>query len=187
MARRCARLSGQRVPPGRSELDARARQAYPRPAARSCACSHAWRPPASNRSLPARREHGAAARAGRRARGPNIYGIARPIHYRVAEAVSEVLFSSLGLTPVRKGKTGLLHRPRCWRRCVTAPDVLAVEEWRELTKLLSTYLTRAPYAHRSAHWGRTRTFNQTSPRPAGFEHQPETQYIRSAPSRRGDS
>jgi len=59
--------------------------------------------------------------------------------------LSEVLFSRLGLEPVRKGKTGYSTDARVLAVLRERhPIVPAVEEWRELTKLLNTYLGPLP-------------------------------------------
>jgi len=56
-----------------------------------------------------------------------------------------VLFGELGLEPVRKGKTGYSTDARVLRSLREQhPIVPAVEEWRELTKLLNTYLDPFP-------------------------------------------
>jgi len=75
--------------------------------------------------------------------------------------LAEVLFSRLGLQPLRKGKTGYSTDARTLASLRDEhPIVPAVEEWRELTKLLNTYLEPLPtyISHRD---GRLHTtFNQ---------------------------
>jgi DNA polymerase-1 len=72
-----------------------------------------------------------------------------------------VLFGRLGLEPARKGKTGFSTDARVLRGLREQhPIVPAVEEWRELTKLLNTYLEPLP-EHIDAVTGRVHsTFNQ---------------------------
>jgi DNA polymerase-1 len=61
------------------------------------------------------------------------------------QQLAEVLFGRLGLTPVRKGKTGFSTDARVLRTLREQHAVVpAVEEWRELTKLLNTYLEPFP-------------------------------------------
>ena len=77
------------------------------------------------------------------------------------QQLAAVLFDRLGLAPSRKGKTGYSTDARVLRGLREAhPIVPLVEDWRELTKLLNTYLERLP------DWldarGRVHTtFNQT--------------------------
>jgi DNA polymerase-1 len=61
------------------------------------------------------------------------------------QQLAEVLFGRLGLEPVRKGKTGYSTDARVLRALRGQHAVVpAVEEWRELTKLLNTYLEPFP-------------------------------------------
>ena len=61
------------------------------------------------------------------------------------QQLAEVLFTRLGLEPARKGKTGYSTDARVLRGLRDQhPIVPAVEEWRELTKLLNTYLEPLP-------------------------------------------
>jgi DNA polymerase-1 len=78
------------------------------------------------------------------------------------QQLAEVLFSRLGLEPSRKGKTGYSTDAQVLRGLRDQhPIVPAVEEWRELTKLLSTYLEPLP-RRVDARTGRLHTtFNQT--------------------------
>ena len=56
-----------------------------------------------------------------------------------------ILFDKLGLTPGRKGKTGYSTDARVLRDLrAEHPIVPVIEEWRELTKLLNTYLVPLP-------------------------------------------
>src|SRR4029077_7289084 len=97
--------------------------------------------------LPGRVEE-AAARAHERARA----GVSRA--YELAgqefvlgstQQVARVLFEDLGLTPGRKGKTGYSTDTRVLRTIRDEhPIVEVIEEWRELTKLLNTYLGPLP-------------------------------------------
>ena len=61
------------------------------------------------------------------------------------QQLAEVLFGELGLEPLRKGKTGYSTDARVLRTLRDQhPIVPVVEEWRELTKLLNTYLEPFP-------------------------------------------
>jgi DNA polymerase-1 len=61
------------------------------------------------------------------------------------QQVAEVLFVRLGLEPGHKGKTGYSTDARVLRGLRDQhPIVPAIEEWRELTKLLNTYLEPLP-------------------------------------------
>jgi DNA polymerase I len=61
------------------------------------------------------------------------------------QQLARVLFDELGLTPGRKGKTGYSTDTRVLRTIRDEhPIVKVVEEWRELTKLLNTYLGPLP-------------------------------------------
>src|SRR4029078_7235229 len=56
-----------------------------------------------------------------------------------------ILFEKLGLTPARKGKTGYSTDTRVLRSIRHEHEIVEViEEWRELTKLLNTYLGPLP-------------------------------------------
>ncbi|MFN8223760.1 MAG: DNA polymerase I [Gaiellales bacterium] len=61
------------------------------------------------------------------------------------QQLARVLFEKLGLTPGRKGKTGYSTDARVLRDLrADHPVVPLIEEWRELTKLLNTYLLPLP-------------------------------------------
>jgi len=61
------------------------------------------------------------------------------------QQLAEVLFSRLGLAPVRKGKSGYSTDARVLKTLRDQhPIVPLVEEWRELTKLVNTYLEPLP-------------------------------------------
>ena len=78
------------------------------------------------------------------------------------QQLAEVLFSRLGLEPLRKGKTGYSTDARVLRALRDAhPIVPAVEEWRELTKLLNTYLDPLPQRIDPATGRVHTTFSQT--------------------------
>ena len=63
------------------------------------------------------------------------------------QQLADVLFVRLGLEAARKGKTGFSTDARVLRGLRDKhPIVPAVEEWRELTKLLNTYLEPLPAA-----------------------------------------
>jgi len=77
------------------------------------------------------------------------------------QQVGRVLFEQLGLTPGRKGKTGYSTDTRVLRTIRGEHEIVAVlEEWREYSKLLNTYLGPLP-EQISAEDGRLHTtFNQ---------------------------
>ena len=61
------------------------------------------------------------------------------------QQVARVLFESLGLTSGRKGKTGYSTDARVLRAIRAEHEIVPViEEWRELSKLLNTYLGPLP-------------------------------------------
>jgi DNA polymerase-1 len=61
------------------------------------------------------------------------------------QQVARVLFEQLGLTPGRKGKTGYSTDTRVLRSIRSEHEIVPVlEEWRELTKLVNTYLSPLP-------------------------------------------
>ena len=61
------------------------------------------------------------------------------------QQLAGVLFDQLGLTPGRKGKTGYSTDTRVLRTIRGDHEIVPViEEWRELTKLLNTYLGPLP-------------------------------------------
>ena len=61
------------------------------------------------------------------------------------QQVARILFEKLGLTPGRKGKTGYSTDTRVLRTIRAEHELVGViEEWRELTKLLNTYLGPLP-------------------------------------------
>jgi DNA polymerase I len=61
------------------------------------------------------------------------------------QQVARILFEKLGLTPGRKGKTGYSTDTRVLRTIRGEHEIVAVlEEWRELTKLINTYLGPLP-------------------------------------------
>jgi len=78
------------------------------------------------------------------------------------QQLAEVLFVRLGLEPGKKGKTGYSTDARVLRGLRDQhPIIAAVEEWRELTKLINTYLEPLPQ-HIDARTGRVHsTFKQT--------------------------
>jgi len=78
------------------------------------------------------------------------------------QQLAEILFVRLGLLPGKKGKTGYSTDARVLRGLRGQhPIVPAVEEWRELTKLLNTYLEPLP-EHIDPRTGRVHsTFKQT--------------------------
>ena len=61
------------------------------------------------------------------------------------QQLARILFEKLGLTPGRKGKTGYSTDTRVLRSIRHEHGIVeVVEEWRELTKLLNTYLGPLP-------------------------------------------
>jgi DNA polymerase-1 len=76
------------------------------------------------------------------------------------QQVGHILFERLGLTPGRKGKTGFSTDTRVLRSIRDEHEIVAViEEWREYSKLLNTYL--GPLPSLIAEDGRLHTtFNQ---------------------------
>jgi DNA polymerase I len=61
------------------------------------------------------------------------------------QQVGRILFENLGLTPGRKGKTGYSTDTRVLRTIRGEHEIVAViEEWREYSKLLNTYLGPLP-------------------------------------------
>jgi len=76
------------------------------------------------------------------------------------QQVARVLFEQLGLTPGRKGKTGYSTDTRVLQTIRDEHEIVPViEEWRELTKLVNTYL--GPLPEMIADDGRLHTtFNQ---------------------------
>jgi DNA polymerase-1 len=78
------------------------------------------------------------------------------------QQLAEVLFGRLGLVPLRRGKTGYSTDARVLRTLRELhPIVPLIEEWRELTKLLNTYLERLPEWLDPATGRLHTTFNQT--------------------------
>ena len=79
------------------------------------------------------------------------------------QQLSEVLFDELGLTKKRRGKTGFSTDARVLSQIREEHEIVAkVEQWRELTKLKSTYLDALPELI-DPDTGRIHTtFNQTA-------------------------
>ena len=80
-----------------------------------------------------------------------------------AQQVARILFETLGLEPQRRGKTGYSTDARVLRTLRGQHDLIpVVEEWREYSKLLNTYLGPLPELL-SEDDGRLHThFNQTT-------------------------
>src|SRR5438128_8034754 len=77
------------------------------------------------------------------------------------QQVGRVLFESLGLTPGRKGKTGYSTDTRVLRSLRGEhPIVPVIEEWREYSKLLNTYLGPLPSLISETDGRLHTTFNQ---------------------------
>ncbi len=76
--------------------------------------------------------------------------------------VGRILFEKLALTPGRKGKTGYSTDTRVLRTIRSAHPIIEVlEEWREYSKLLNTYLGPLPSLISEADGRLHTTFNQT--------------------------
>src|SRR6059058_2715110 len=76
--------------------------------------------------------------------------------------VARILFEKLELTPGRKGKTGYSTDTRVLRSIRQEhPIVEVIEEWREYSKLLNTYLEPLPTLISDADGRLHTTFNQT--------------------------
>jgi DNA polymerase-1 len=79
------------------------------------------------------------------------------------QQLAEVLFDKLGLTKKRRGKTGFSTDARVLSQIRDEhPIVAKVEEWRELTKLKSTYLDALPELIDPDSGRIHTTFNQTA-------------------------
>jgi DNA polymerase-1 len=79
------------------------------------------------------------------------------------QQVGRVLFEKLGLTAGRKGKTGYSTDAKVLRSIRHEhPLVPLIEEWRELSKLLNTYLGPLPSLISEADGRLHTTFNQTA-------------------------
>src|SRR3989442_14557176 len=77
------------------------------------------------------------------------------------QQVGRVLFEKLGLTAGRKGKTGYSTDAKVLRSIRHEhPVVPLIEEWRELSKLLNTYLGPLPSLISEADGRLHTTFNQ---------------------------
>src|SRR5512133_69263 len=78
------------------------------------------------------------------------------------QQVGRILFEKLGLTPGRKGKTGFSTDTRVLRSIRGEHELVGViEEWREYSKLLNTYLGPLPSLISEADGRLHTTFNQT--------------------------
>jgi len=78
------------------------------------------------------------------------------------QQLGRILFEQLGLTPGRRGKTGYSTDTRVLRAIRSEHEIVAViEEWRELTKLVNTYLGPLPSLISEADGRLHTTFNQT--------------------------
>ena len=101
------------------------------------------------------------------------------------QQVARILFEKLELTPGRKGKTGYSTDTRVLRSIRGEHEIVEViEEWRELSKLVNTYLAPAAAADLGgATGGCTRPSTRRPPRPAGSRRRTRTcRRSRSAPS-----
>ncbi len=78
------------------------------------------------------------------------------------QQLGRILFEKLGLTPGRKGKTGYSTDTRVLRSIRSEHEIVPViEEWRELTKLVNTYLGPLPLLISETDERLHTTFNQT--------------------------
>jgi len=78
------------------------------------------------------------------------------------QQLAEVLFTTLGLQRVRKGKTGYSTDARVLKTLRDQHAIVPlIEEWRELTKLVNTYLEPLPAAIDPRSGRLHTTFNQT--------------------------
>jgi DNA polymerase-1 len=78
------------------------------------------------------------------------------------QQLGRILFEQLGLTPGRRGKTGYSTDTRVLRSIRSEHEIVPViEEWRELTKLVNTYLGPLPALISEADGRLHTTFNQT--------------------------
>jgi DNA polymerase-1 len=78
------------------------------------------------------------------------------------QQVARILFEVLGLTPGRKGKTGYSTDTRVLRTIRGEHEIVGViEEWRELTKLVNTYLGPLPTLISETDGRLHTSFNQT--------------------------
>jgi DNA polymerase-1 len=78
------------------------------------------------------------------------------------QQLARVLFERLGLTPGRKGKTGYSTDTKVLRAIRADHEIVPViEEWRELTKLVNTYLGPLPSLISRVDGRLHTTFNQT--------------------------
>jgi DNA polymerase-1 len=78
------------------------------------------------------------------------------------QQVGRILFEKLGLTPGRKGKTGYSTDTRVLRSIRDEhPIVAVIEEWREYSKLVNTYLGPLPTLIDERDGRLHTTFNQT--------------------------
>ena len=133
-------------PSGRASSSSASSGCSARSSCRSSACSRRWRPPASRwtRTGSARsRRACATASTSSPTRSTRLAG--EPFTIGSPQQLADVLFNRLGLETGRKGKTGYSTDARVLRGLRDQhPIVPAVEEWRELTKLLNTYLEPLP-------------------------------------------
>src|SRR5215212_8941934 len=79
------------------------------------------------------------------------------------QQVARILFDVLGLTPGRKGKTGYSTDTRVLRSIREEHEIVPVlEEWREYSKLVNTYLRPLPLLISEIDGRLHTTFNQTA-------------------------
>ena len=100
------------------------------------------------------------------------------------QQVARILFEKLGLTAGRKGKTGYSTDAKVLRAIRGEHELVPViEEWRELSKLLNTYLGPLPALIGERPAACTRRSTRPSPRPAASRRRARTSSrSRSAPT-----
>jgi DNA polymerase-1 len=85
-----------------------------------------------------------------------------PLALGSPQQLGRILFEKLGLTPGRRGKTGYSTDTRVLRAIRSEHEIVAViEEWRELSKLVNTYLGPLPSLISEVDGRLHTTFNQT--------------------------
>ena len=138
-----------------------------------------------DRHVPHGRDHGAARTTGSRSSRRGRYELAgEEFMLGSTQQVARILFEKLELTPGRKGKTGYSTDTRVLRTLRSEHAIVGViEEWREYSKLLNTYLGPLPDADLGRDGRLHTTSTRPSPPPAGSRPRTRTsRRSRSAPS-----
>ena len=147
LVRHAAVTAAPARPAARARARARRRAALPRRrAAAHPASSLEWRRPACvstptgwARSRPASPTASRSSRQARYELAGEEFVLGSP------QQLGRILFEKLELTPGRKGKTGYSTDTKVLRSIRAEHEIVAViEEWRELSKLLNTYLVPLP-------------------------------------------